>query len=164
MLSITTTTLSLFIGFMTMSSLSFNSWIYSLRYLISVPSLTKSMRSNYQLISTNLLDLFELKSISWPKRETFLSMGRPIRKMIMRSPFLGVSENVKDLFRSVIYIYIWIVQSWMPFPFSLTFIYIHRQNHLSLLGKRQGGNDDFQGTAKLIETKMTQSSICHQKI
>jgi hypothetical protein len=36
------------------------------------PTPNKSMRSNYQLISTNLLDLFELKSISWPKRETFL--------------------------------------------------------------------------------------------
>ena len=30
--------------------------------------------------------------------------------------------------------------------------------------KRQGGNEDFQDTKKLIETKMTQSSICHQKI
>jgi hypothetical protein len=38
-------------------------FVYSLRDLISVPSLTKSMRRNYQLISTNLLDLFELKSI-----------------------------------------------------------------------------------------------------
>ena len=38
--------------------------------LISVPPLTKSMRIKYQLISTNLLDFFELKSISWPKRET----------------------------------------------------------------------------------------------
>jgi hypothetical protein len=45
---------------------------YSLRDLISVPPLTKSMRRNYHLISTNLLDLFELKSISWPKREIFL--------------------------------------------------------------------------------------------
>ena len=27
------------------------------------------MRSNYQLISTNLLDLFELKNISQPKRD-----------------------------------------------------------------------------------------------
>ena len=42
---------------------------YSLRDLISVPPLAKSMRSNYQLISTNLLDLFELKTISWPKRD-----------------------------------------------------------------------------------------------
>jgi hypothetical protein len=33
---------------------------------------TLSMRSNYQLISTNLLDLFELKNISQPKRETVL--------------------------------------------------------------------------------------------
>jgi hypothetical protein len=41
---------------------------------------------------------------------------------------------------------------------------IYHQNHLSLLGKRQGGNEDFQSTKKLIETKMTQSSICNQKI
>jgi hypothetical protein len=27
---------------------------------------------------------------------------------------------------------------------------IHHHNHLSLLGKQQGGNEDFQGTKKLI--------------
>jgi hypothetical protein len=47
-------------------------FVYSLRDLISVPPITKSMRSNYQLISNNLLDLFELKTTAWPKRETFL--------------------------------------------------------------------------------------------
>jgi hypothetical protein len=44
-------------------------FVYSLRDLIYVPPLAKSMRSNYQLTSKNLLDLFELKSISWPKRD-----------------------------------------------------------------------------------------------
>ena len=41
---------------------------------------------------------------------------------------------------------------------------IYHQNYQSLLWKRQGGSEDFQDTKKLIETKMTQSSICHQKI
>ena len=36
------------------------------------PTPTKSTRSNYQLISINLLDLFVLKNISQPKRETVL--------------------------------------------------------------------------------------------
>jgi hypothetical protein len=27
---------------------------------------------------------------------------------------------------------------------------IYHQNHLSLLGKRQGGSEDFQGTKKLV--------------
>ena len=34
---------------------------------------------------------------------------------------------------------------------------IYHHNYLSLLGKRQGGNEDFQGTQKLIETKMLSS-------
>jgi hypothetical protein len=34
---------------------------------------------------------------------------------------------------------------------------IYHQNHLSLLGKRKGGNGDIQGTKKLIETKMLSS-------
>ena len=31
-------------------------------------------------------------------------------------------------------------------------------------GETTRRSEDFQGTKKLIETKMTQSSICHQKI
>jgi hypothetical protein len=34
---------------------------------------------------------------------------------------------------------------------------IYHQNYLSPLGKRQGGNEDFQGTKKLIETKILSS-------
>jgi hypothetical protein len=38
-----------------------------------------------------------LRIISWPKRETFQYMGRPIRKMIMRSPFLGLRKKSWNL-------------------------------------------------------------------
>jgi hypothetical protein len=61
-------------------------FVYSLRDLISAPPPTKSTRSNYQLISTNLLDLFVLKNISQPKRETLLLVD-----------FVGGGAEIKSL-------------------------------------------------------------------
>jgi hypothetical protein len=69
-------------------------FVYFLRDLISVPPLAKSMRSNYHLISTNLLDLFELKSISWPKRERLSVDGSSDSEDDNEIPFLGIRTNV----------------------------------------------------------------------
>jgi hypothetical protein len=41
---------------------------------------------------------------------------------------------------------------------------IYHQNHLSLLGKRQGGNEDFQGTKKVIEINLSSKDLKHDEI